>query len=186
MNVIECISTRRSGRTYTEEKIPQDVISELIVLGTKAATGSNQQPWGFVVLQDQQEIDQLSEKIKKDLLDKIDDFPHLKQYENLMTNPKYHVFNHSSCVLIIYGNTDSSYYEKDCTLAAANIMLAAHSMGIGTCWIGGSEYMLNTKEFKEKYHIPLNYDLVCPMSMGYQEKKLNPPVRKEPVIFHMD
>jgi len=62
-------------------------------------------------------------------------------------------------------------------------MLAAHEMGIGTCWIGFAEYMLNTKEFKEQYGVPLNYELVCPMSMGYPKTKLASSKRKAPLIF---
>lgn len=184
VNVKECISSKRSVRSYTEREISNEVISELITLGTKASTGSNQQPWGFVVIKDQEEIQILSEDIKKDLLKNFEQYPYLEQYKSWLTNPKFNVFNHSSYLMIIYGDTSSHWYAYDCTLAAGNIMLAAHEMGIGTCWIGFAEHLCNTPEFKEKYNVPSDFELVCPITMGYMKTQLSNPTREEPKVFY--
>lgn len=184
MDVLECINAKRSYRTYTEEIISDEVIKQLIVLGTKASTGSGMEAWGFVIIKNKKEINDLSDKIKIHILGNYEKYPYLKEYESWMNNPKYNVFNNANQLLIIYGNKDSHWYVYDCTLAAANIMLAAHSMNIGTCWIGFAEYICDTKEFKEKYNISENYTLVCPMSIGYMEGKLSLPKRKEPLIFY--
>lgn len=184
MDVLECISGKRSVRAYTDDMIPKETLNNLIELGTKSSTGSGMEPWGFVIIQDKDEIDSLSEMTKKYLLKNLEKYPYLHQYEDWLKNPQYSVFNHAGTLLIIYGNTESHWYVYDCSLAAGNIMLAAHSMGIGTCWIGFAEHTLNTKEFKEKYSVPEQYELVCPMSMGYMKTKLTPPKRKGPVIFH--
>ena len=184
MDTIKCIETKRSVRAYTDEVISDEIMNQLIELGTKASTGSNMQPWGFVVIQDKDEIDKMSEAIKEELLKNLEDYPHLKQYKNWLENPNYSVFNHASNLLIIYGNKESYYYREDCSLCAANIMLAAHSMNIGTCWIGFAEYYANTPEFKKKYHVPENFDLVCTMSMGYTKVDLNPPKRDKAIIFN--
>lgn len=186
MDIIESISNKRSVRAYNEQPISDNTLNELIVLGTKASTGSGMEPWGFVVLNDKEEIDMWSERIKAHLLDNFQDYPYLHRYESWLNNPKFSVFNHAGTLLVIYGNTDSHWYKYDCTLAAGNIMLAAHSKGIGTCWIGFAEYMLNTEEFKNRYNVPSGYELVCPMTMGYMKSgvTLNPPKRKEPIIFN--
>jgi nitroreductase len=184
MNVLDCINSKRSIRKYKEDKIPKEVLKQLITLGTKASTGSGLEPWGFVIIQNQEEINHWSAEIKHYLAKNLHDYPYLKQYESWLANPQFNVFNHADTLLIIYGNTDSHWYKYDCTLAAGNIMLAAHDMGIGTCWIGFAEYMLNTREFKEQYHIPENYELVCPLSMGYEINAAKPPTRKEPIIFN--
>lgn len=184
MDVLACINEKRSSRAYTDEVISKDVIKNLIELGTKAATGSNQQPWGFVTIDDKEEIDHLSEITKTYLKEHLADYPYLAQYESWFDNPNFSVFNHAANLILIYGNTKSHWYVYDCSLAAGNIMLAAHSMGIGTCWIGFAEHTLNTKEFKETYHIPEEYQLVSTLSLGYMSKHLNPPKRKEPLIFH--
>lgn len=184
MDVLECINGRRSIRAYTDEIISEETLMELIELGTKAATGSGLEPWGFVIIKDKDEIDSLSEMTKKYILDNFEQYPYLHQYESWLKNSKFSVFNHANTLLLIYGDTESHWYVYDCTLAAGNIMLAAHSMGIGSCWIGFAEHALNTKEFKEKYGVPEKYKLVCTLSMGYMKTKLPAPIRKAPVIFH--
>lgn len=184
MDIIDCINEKRSVRTYKDEQIPLDKIYELLELGTKASTGSNQQPWGFVVIQDYNEIDTLSKEIKHYLLENLEKYPYLNQYENWLKNNKYSVFNHAPSLIIIYGNIESHWYVYDCTLAAGNIMLAAQDMGIGTCWIGFAEYYLNTPEFKSKYNVPANYELVAPLSCGFMKTKMQPPKRKSPIIFN--
>ncbi|KZL89213.1 nitroreductase family protein [Clostridium magnum] len=183
MNVKECISNKRSVRAYTEQEISDEVINELINLGTKASTGSNHQPWGFVVIKNKDEIQALSEETKTYLLKNLEQYPYLQQYKSWLTNPKFSVFNHANCLIIVYGDTSSHWYVYDCTLAAGNIMLSAHDMGLGTCWIGFAEHVCNAPEFKEKYNVPENFELVCPMSIGYMKTKMYPPVRKEPNIF---
>lgn len=186
MDVIEVISSKRSVRSYKDEAVSEETLFELIDLGTKASTGSGMEPWGFVILNDKEEINLWSEKIKSHLLSNIDNYPYLHQYLNWLKDPKFSVFNHSHTLLVIYGNTDSHWFKYDCTLAAENIMLAAYAQGIGTCWIGFAEYMLNTKEFKSRYGVPDGYELVCPMTIGYIKDGtiLNAPKRKKPIVFN--
>lgn len=51
METIDCMSTRRSVRAYTDEPVPWEVLERLTNLGVRAATGSGLEPWGFVVIQ---------------------------------------------------------------------------------------------------------------------------------------
>ncbi|MDV3428981.1 MAG: nitroreductase [Bacillota bacterium] len=183
MDIIECINSRRSGRIYTDELISEETMTKLIELGTKAPTGSGLEPWGFVIIRDKEEIDSLSEMTKKFITENLERYPYLQQYSKWMTNPKFHVFNRANTLLLIYGNPVSHWYVYDCSMAAGNIMLAAHSMGIGTCWIGFAEHTLNTKEFKEKHGVPGKYELISAISMGYMKMEQAPPKRKEPLIF---
>ena len=183
MNVIDSINNRRSIRKYTDEKISKDTLKELITLGTKAATASNEQPWGFLILDDKEEINRYSEEIKAYLSEHLEENPGLKRYAKWLPLPKFHVFNGTNTVLVIYGNSNSVWSVYDCTLAAGNIMLAAESMNIGTCWIGFAHSYFNTKEFKEAHNIPLDFNLVSPLSMGYKSEELPSATRKEPLIF---
>lgn len=183
-NIIECISNKRSVRMFTGEQIPYDTIQELLTLGTKASTGSNLQPWGFVVIQDKDEIAALAQEVKSYLLANLNQYPHFAQYETALKNGGYNVLNHATTLILVYGNSDSHWYVYDCSLAAGNIMLAAHSMGIGTCWIGYCEQYCNTPEFKKKYNVPEPFQLVSTLSCGYAKEPLSPPKRKPPVVFH--
>ena len=118
------------------------------------------------------------------LLENLAQFPHFSTYESALKTKNYHVLNHGTTLILIYGNSDSHWYVYDGSLAAANIMLAAHDMGIGTCWIGECERFCDLPEFKQKYNVPENFQLVATLSCGYMEKPLSPPDRKPPLVFH--
>ena len=149
LDVTEAIENRRSIRQYTDAPISQDTMDRLISLAVKAPTGSGMEPWGFVILRDRAEIDALSDRAKKEILDHMADYPQFTQYETWLKNPKYNIFNHAGTVLVIYGDTRSHWHVYDCSLVAGNIMLLAESEGIGCCWIGFAEAVLNTAEFKK-------------------------------------
>ena len=190
MDIFQCIQTKRSVRSYEQRPVSNEDMQRLIELGTMAATGSGMEPWGFVVIQNREEITHWSEKIRTHLLAHMQEFPYLAQYQSWLENPAYCVFNHAPTLLVIYADRSSHWRTYDGTLAAGNIMLAAHEMGIGPCWIGFAEYMLNTPEFKQQYHVPEHYELICPMSMGYMKEKLAQnrtqtyARRKKPVVFY--
>ena len=74
MNVIEAIEQRRSIRAYTDKHVEKEILQRLVELAVKAPTGSGMEPWGFVVLQNREEIDALSEGIKKKVLENIRQF----------------------------------------------------------------------------------------------------------------
>lgn len=183
MDIIDCIKTRRSVRAYQPKNVEEDKVQELIQLATLAPTATAMQPWGFLVLQSKEKLDKMSVDIKLFLQKSMKDKPNMEKYYKLVCSPKFNVFNGAPTVLAIYGDEASSWRVKDCSLAAANVMLAAHSMGLGTCWIGFAESFMNTEEFKKANNVPQNYQLVCPLAMGYPKQLPVPPTRKAPVIF---
>ena len=81
MDIFECISTKRSVRAYEGQSISTEDMNKLLNLATKASTGSGMEPWGFVVLNDKEEINSWSEKIKEYLLKHMEEYPYLNQYE---------------------------------------------------------------------------------------------------------
>lgn len=186
MQVVEAINGRRSVRSFTSQAIPADIINQLIALGTKAATGSGQQAWGFVVITDKNDMKRLSDETKKYLTENLETYPYFRQYKSWLEDENYNIFYNAPCLLIIYGNSDSHWHTYDCTLAAGNIMLAAGDYGVGTCWIGFAEYICDTAAFRSKYNIPSGYKVVCPMVIGYPAAPQSPPSRKPVLIFYRD
>lgn len=182
MSVFEAISTRRSIRNFTDEIISRETMNELIRLGTMAPSASNLQPWAFLILQGKDEILKHDEPAKAK---RLANTPNESVYYKMLSNPDYRVFQNSSNLLLIYGNANFPFYVHDCTLAASNIMLAAHAMGLGTCWIGlGADY-LNSAEFKSEYEVEDGYELVCAMTIGYPVKAVSRgPARRKPIIFN--
>lgn len=184
MNIVECIESRRSIRKYSEKKVEADVIKELIRLGTMAPTSLAKEPWGFVVIQNKEEINEISETIKKFILENFDKFPYLIKMKEVLQKPDFSLFNHAENLIAVYGDTESHSYVEDCTLATENIILAANSMDIGTCWIGFSKFLFDNEDFKAKYNVPDNYKLVSTLTLGYMIERPSKPKRKEAIIFN--
>lgn len=184
MDLIECINTRRSVRAFTDEQVPEQAVQDLLTLATQAASGSNKQPWGFVVIRDKDEITALSTASKQFLLENASRFPGMEKYEKMLSNENLNLFGGASTAIIIYGATESRWHVYDCSLAAANIMLGAKSMGLGTCWIGLASDYCNRSEFKQKYNVPLTYELVAPLSCGYPDEERKGVEKRPPLVFN--
>lgn len=183
MDIIAALEQRRSIRAYTKRPVEKEVLDRLLALAVKAPTGSSLEPWGFVILQRREEIDELSERIKAKVLEHIDRYPEFSQYEDWLRNEKYHILNHAGTGIVIYGDDHSPWYVYDCTLAAGNIMLAAASEGLGCCWIGFARVLLDDDDFKKAHDVPDSFHLVATLSLGYAAVSVPPCHRKPPVIF---
>lgn len=184
MDIFECIETRRSVRTYEDRPVSEEDMDRLLALGVKAATGSALEPWGFVIINDKEEIESWSDKIKADLLARLESLPHMRRYENGLKNPKFNVFNGASTVVVIYGHATSHWKTYDCSMVACNMMLAGNAMGIGTCWIGFAHQLCAAEAFKQHYSVPKEYELMCVMSLGYMTERPGPSKRKAPLVFY--
>lgn len=65
-------------------------------------------------------------------------------------------------------------------------MLAAAHHGAGSCWLVFAEQTLNSKKFKDKYKVPQNYELLCPMTLDYPAGESKAGLsRRETVIFNL-
>lgn len=184
MDALQCIASRRSCRSYEDRPIPREKILELLTLGTRAATGSGLQPWGFAVLEGKENIAALSTEIKTWLLGRFGDFPYLAQYEEWLRKDSYNIFNNAHNVICIYGDPASHWHVYDATLCAANIMLAAHAQGMGSCWIGFAEAFMNRPEVKARYSVPEAFHLVSVLSLGYAKGHLPEASREAPRVFN--
>ena len=76
------------------------------------------------------------------------------------------------------------WHVGDCSMCIQNIMLAAHSMGIGSCWIGFANWLCKTDAFGARMGVPADRELVGVVCMGHRKGEL-PPVRlrREPEIL---
>jgi len=72
---------------------------------------------------------------------------------------------------------------EDCSLAAENLMLAAHAMGLATCPIGFARLWLNRPDVKKELGIPESYAPVFPVVVGFQKEPAHSVERKPPEIL---
>lgn len=185
MNVFETILARRSVRHYKADKVDSGTIRNLLVAAVRAPTALHQEPWGFVVIQDQVLLRSLSDRAKPLILAEI----HLSASHNIshsldiFNHPDFNIFYNAGTLILICGRTDAPLFEADCWMAAENLMLAACAIGLGSCVIGCALSALKSAEIKKQLHIPAEFSAVAPIVVGYPDEAVVPTSRKTPVIM---
>jgi nitroreductase len=169
MEAIEAIMTRRSVRKYKKQQIPDAVLAEILKAGTYAPSALALQPWAFVVVQDQKFLNQVSAYClpimiahMKDAHDGMSD-----AFRAMLESPGYSIYYHAPTVIMLVGKTGSRFREIDCSLCAENMMLAAHALGIGSCWVGSTEVAYDNQELMAGFWIPEGYSPVGTIVFGY-------------------
>jgi nitroreductase len=137
-DVLKTIYSRRSVRDYLPDDVPEDMIRELIRAGTYAPSAANKQPWRFVVIKDRELIKKLSGRAKELWMEQAGNSsrPELKSLASMVSRPNFDIFFNAPLLIMIFSDSDAFSPQIDCALAGENMMLAARSLGIGSCWIG--------------------------------------------------
>jgi nitroreductase len=179
----ELIMRRRSCRRYTEQPLPREELDRLIHEAVWVPSGSNNQPWRFVVVTDRKLLREYSDACKRDWLRELDKHPHMQQYERSMRDPSYNVFYDAPALVIVYGNLDSRWCTYDCTMVAYNLMLLAEAGGMGSCWIGFAHNIFANGGVRKELGLPDGYELVAPIILGFPDRSVSSPVTKP---FHIE
>lgn len=183
--ILDNIYQRRSVRNYSDKEVSDEVIKEIIRAGTYAPTAVNKQPWRFVVVKNRQLIEEYDERAKKAFLAayKDTDNPDLVRYVQYLSKPTTRLFYEAPVLILVFASPDV-INDHDCALAAENMMLAAQSLGIGSCWIGLAGGLGYDMEFLKEVGVPEGHKLIAPLIFGYPAKdNLKAPARKSDVIL---
>ncbi len=169
--VLNNIYTRRSIRKFTDKDVPKDLVDEVVKAGTYAPSGKNMQTFRFFVMQNADSILALQEVVGKG-----------------MENPSYTFYGTKALVIVTCGKEDVNGVE-DCSCALENMMLAAHSLGLGCCWINQLKYCGDKPEvsaYLDKIGLPAGRRVVGMLALGYAAEKgtLNP--RHEGLVTYLD
>ena len=127
---IQTILKRRSIRAYQTRQIGEEELHEILLAGQYAPTAMGQQPWHFTVLQNPDLLEKLQVQCKSLFLHS--DNPDLRA---VASREEYHIFHHAPTLLIVSGDLQAITPLQDCVLAMENMLLAAASLGIGSCWV---------------------------------------------------
>lgn len=130
--VLSCIKTRRSIRSFKHDMIPEKLLEQIIEAGTYAATGMNRQSPIIVAVTDRKMRDRLS-KMNARIMGKEDMDP----------------FYGAPVVLIVLAEKNIPTHVYDGTLVMGCLMTAAHSLGLGSCWIHRAKEEFESEEGKE-------------------------------------
>jgi len=167
MEVLTAIKTRRSIRKYLKDDISDEQINILLEAAMYAPSAGNAQPWHFIVIRD------------RETMNKIPTF-----------HPYAKMLYEAPAAILVCGDLSSEKYPgrwvMDCSAATQNILLAAHTIGLGTVWIGiypSEERMLPIIEL---FRIPANIIPVSLIAVGYPNENKEVPNRFKPERIHFE
>jgi nitroreductase len=201
--VIEAIHNRMSIRSYKPKPVPKDIINTIIQAGNQAPSRGREeeeggrkifsfQPWRFVVVQDQkfkQKLVQTTLPFWKKMTESIKE-THPEIYENVMQQyeamdePKDMVYYSAPVIIFVVGLKG---FDVSCALACENIMIAATSFGLGSCYVGFGAMVTGNADVVEALELKDNEQIFGPIVLGYPKEEPGTLAsirakKKEPVI----
>ncbi len=161
--VLSNIMARRSIRKYLDKPVEHEKLEMVVNAGINAPSGMNRQPWIIRVVEDQQLIADVTEVYKRNNPEQV---KRDKDFKNMFRNAPN---------LICVCTPAEGGGELDAGLLGENMMLAAQSMGLGTCCLGGPVRFLNSnadaKFFLDRLNIPEGYKLNYILAIGYPDEQ---------------
>ena len=153
MSLLDLILTRRSIRRYENKDIPEEVLQQILETGRQAPSAANRQPIHFVIVTD------------RDIL------------KNLCDNLINRFVKYAPLAIVGCADIKSLLTGRwaivDATIAMENMVIAAWTLGIGSCWIGAC----NEEKVKELLKIPDKWKFVALLTLGYPAEQ--PKQRKK-------
>ncbi|MCD6334982.1 MAG: nitroreductase family protein [Candidatus Latescibacteria bacterium] len=161
-NTIDTIMERRSIRNYRPDPIPEEHIEQILEAGRQAPSAGNRQPWHFVVVRD----------------------PELRKKTAQACHGQTWMAD-AALIVAAIGRPEISekWHLIDPAIALQTMILAAHSLGYGTCWVGS----FDEAEVKEVLGIPEELKVVCLTPVGVPDVSPEARPRKpQEEIFSFD
>jgi len=147
----EVIRTRRSVRTFKGDPVPEDVVNRILEAARIAPSGSNRQPWRFILVTD--------EALRQKMISACNNQEFVAQAPVIVV----------ACGKKLSINRGGYMKEMsmllDVAIAFTHLVLAARAEGLGTCWIGA----FSNNEIKKLLQILGTYEVVAATPLGYPE-----------------
>lgn len=196
--LVRLMRSRRSCRNYNDKEVDREVLEDLVRIGTTAPSGTNSQLWTFTILASRKEVIILGEQVARFFheLNRKAEKPWLRLFAKMFagdTLGKYYrryyetvreglllwnrdgvdtLFHGAAAAILVGGKKAASSPMEDGLLASQNILLAAHSMGLGSCMIGFAvEAIKRDKQIKKILAIPDDESIYAVIALGYPAEK---------------
>lgn len=181
MDVTEAIYGRRAVREFTTEPVDETALRQLVDAAIQAPSAVNQQPWLFTIITDKELLARVSNEAKAHMLRTSAAALASHHFLHILNDPKFDIF-YGAPVLVVISAAGGPWAVEDCSLAAENLMLAAHATGLGTCWIGFAQGWLGTPDGKSALKLPDTDLPVAPIIVGHPKSVPSAVSRKPPRI----
>lgn len=159
--VVKTIMERRSIRKYKPQPVEREKMQTIVECGVNAPNAMNRQPWEVRVVDNPDFINGVTELYKKEQ-PKVAEDPNFKN-----------MFRNAPTVVFIGRDVQSGSAEFDCGLLSENMMLAAQSMGIGSCCLGSPAAFMRSPaaaEYLKKLGFSEGYELLYCIAFGYPDE----------------
>lgn len=164
---MEEIFTRRSIRSYTDEPVREEKIQQLLKAAMVAPSAGNEQPWHFIVVDEDQILSQIM---------------NFHDYAAMLEE--------AQAAVIVCGDKSLEKYEgfwvQDCATATQNILLAAESEGLGAVWLGVHPAEKRVSGTRKLFNLPDHIRPFSIVALGYpaQHKRKNDRYLKDRVHYN--
>lgn len=190
-DTITAIKNRRSVRSYDEKQIKDEELNLIIESGRYAPSGGNSQTTRFLIIQNKDVLNEL-EKLVEEELAKIEvdenSYRSLRSFVLRARKGGLHFTYNAPTLIVVSNKKNYGNAMADCSVAIENMMIAATSLGVGSCWINQLKW-LNDNElicnYMSKLGIPEDEVILGAVSLGYSKQKNMEPLKRtgNPVIF---
>jgi nitroreductase len=166
---MEFIFGRRSIRAYTSAEVSQDIIQKLLRAVMAAPSAAAKDPWRFVVIRNRQTLARIAAAL-----------------------PNGQMLASAALGIAVCGELEAahdrqlSYLLQDCSAAIQNILLCAHLVGLGACWLGVHPREQRIKSLREILSLPASVVPVSCISIGYPAEDKEPRTRFNPEYVHLE
>ncbi|HTY74624.1 MAG TPA: nitroreductase family protein [Candidatus Nanoarchaeia archaeon] len=180
MELDACIKERRSVRSYTPESVSKEQIEAILEAGIWAPTAMHREPLKFVIIEDKKLINFVSDETKVLVQQMSPDLA-----KRFATSEDIICYN-APVLILICAEKDQQWGSLnllDSVLAAENMFLKAHGMGLGTCYMGWISRLTSKPDILKKVGVPENCDMLVPFILGHPKGKAGADKRKKPNII---
>ena len=208
--LVQLMASRRSCRNYIEQTVDRSVLEDLVRIGTTAPSGTNCQNWTFTVFPDRgavmefaqrigaffRNLNRMAEKtwmrkalklIGKPVLDNYYREYYASAKEALQEWEQHgrdRLFHGAPAVIVVASMPGGSNPKEDALLATQNILLAAHSMGLGTCLVGFAvEAIRYDQTIKHFLKIPNEEKVYAVIAVGYPDEEYQGLTGRKKVVM---
>jgi nitroreductase len=175
---LKIIKQRRSIRSYKDEQIKDEELQTVLEAGQYAPNAGGQ-AWHFTVVQNRELLDRLNLAAKEAARQTT-----MEGLRALGNNEKFNCLYGAPTLIIVSGNEQAPMpLDADCAAATQNLLLAAESIGLGSCWIFFVLLAFQSpqgSELRKELKIPEGYKLYDAAALGYKKARAAKAVDRKP------
>lgn len=208
--LVNLMQSRRSCRNFKDDPIKKSLLEDLVKIGVTAPSGSNCQMWSFTLLPDRASVEAYGKRVL-DFFERLNGMAEKRWLRTLLRLVgkdelyEYYInyyeriregleewkskgtdmlFHGAPAVIIVGSKTEASCPSEDALLATQNILLGAHSLGLGTCLIGFAVKAMNKdRRIATFVNIPDDEEAYAVIAVGYPDEKYRRVAGRKPVLL---